>query len=104
MTALSGPLPAILHRVATFETPVVRFTLDGRSIEARHGESVLAVILCQGGHLRRHDCDGTPRTGFCLMGACQECWVWLGPDERGRACTTPVAEGMRISTSSDPPA
>lgn len=97
------PPAAILHRVAAFDTPVVSFTLDGRPMQARQGESVLAAILCQGDHLRRHESGGAPRAGFCLMGACQECWVWLGPAERGRACTTPVADGMRVSTSRDPP-
>jgi predicted molibdopterin-dependent oxidoreductase YjgC len=94
----------ILHRVAGFDTPRVSFSLDGRPMQARQGESVLAAILCQGGQLRPHEIDGAPRAGFCLMGACQDCWVWIGPGERGRACTTPVADGMRVSTSPDPPA
>ncbi len=94
---------AILHRVAVFDAPLVSFTLDGRPMQARQGESVLAAILCHGGRLRRHESGGEPRAGFCLMGACQDCWVWLGPAERGRACTTPVADGMQVSTSPDPP-
>ena len=30
----------------------------------------------------------TPRAGFCLMGACQDCWVRLRDGERLRACST----------------
>jgi hypothetical protein len=42
--------------------------------------------------------DGT-RAGFCLMGACQDCWVWTAGGSRLRACTTVVAEGMSIVTT-----
>ena len=90
---------SILHRIAAFDTPVVSFTLDGRTIRAREGESVLSAILSHGDQLRQHETNGEPRAGFCLMGACQDCWIWFGPDERGRACTTLVAEGMRVSTT-----
>jgi hypothetical protein len=92
----------ILLRVAGFDAPTVTFTLDGDTVEARRGESVLAAILSRSGSLRRHEAGGEPRAGFCLMGACQDCWVWLGPDRRGRACTTPVTEGMQVSTSPPP--
>ncbi len=50
----------------------------------------------------RRRCDGTPRAGFCLMGACQDCWVWTPQGQRLRACATPVTEGMAICTR--PPA
>lgn len=89
----------ILTRIAVFDTPPVSLTIDGETVTARRGESVLAAILLSSDHLRRHEVNGEPRAGFCLMGACQDCWVWFGPDRRGRACTTPVEEGMRISTS-----
>jgi predicted molibdopterin-dependent oxidoreductase YjgC len=32
------------------------------------------------------------------MGACQDCWVALETGERLRACSTPLAPGMRIVT------
>jgi NADH dehydrogenase/NADH:ubiquinone oxidoreductase subunit G len=38
------------------------------------------------------------RSGFCLMGACQDCWVWTEDGERLRACTTVVREGLRVTT------
>lgn len=100
-SAMAAP---ILHRVAAFDTPLVRFTLDGATITARAGESLLAAILTHTDHLRRHEQTSAKRAGFCLMGACQDCWVWFGPDRRGRACTTEVAAGMRVSTSPAPPA
>ncbi|WP_291296792.1 (2Fe-2S)-binding protein [Elioraea sp.] len=95
-TVVASPM---LFRVASFDTPVVNLTVDGRSIQARRGESVLAAMLSHGGHVRRHEHGGAPRASFCLMGACQDCWVWIGAGERARACTTPVADGMEVSTS-----
>jgi predicted molibdopterin-dependent oxidoreductase YjgC len=94
---LAAPL---LLRIADFATETVSFTLDGEPARARAGETVLAAILTRADHVRRHETSGEKRAGFCLMGACQDCWVWLGPDRRGRACTTPVEEGMQVSTQS----
>lgn len=90
---------SILVRVAAFDTPAVTMTVDGVPIVARQGESVLAAMLSHGDHVRRHENGGEPRAGFCLMGACQECWVWIAAGERARACTTPVVDGMAVSTS-----
>src|SRR3712207_1697052 len=88
-----------LVRAVPRSGPVVRFVLDGAPREAREGDSLLAAILVYMRFLRRLEFDGTPRAGFCLMGACQDCWVWLGEDRRVRACTTVVADGMEVWTS-----
>lgn len=77
----------------------VRFTIDGRPAEAWSGDSLLAAILVTQPSLRQHEFDGGARGGFCLMGACQDCWVWSEKGERLRACTTPVAPGMAILTA-----
>lgn len=76
----------------------IGFTVDGKPAFASDGDSLLTAILTNGGHLRRNEVDDQPRAGFCLMGACQDCWVWLAGAERARACTTPVAPGMQVST------
>lgn len=89
----------VLVPIASIDAPALRLTIDGRAVEARAGRSVLAVMLEHGTFVRWHDVDGEKRAGFCLMGACQDCWVWLSPETRGRACTTVVEEGMRIVTS-----
>ncbi|TVR09315.1 MAG: (2Fe-2S)-binding protein [Salinarimonadaceae bacterium] len=89
----------MLVPVAPFDAPLLTCTIDGRPVEAQAGQTVLTVMLTNGAFVRRHDVDGEKRAGFCLMGACQDCWVWFSPDRRGRACTTPVVDGMRIVTS-----
>ena len=90
-------------RLGERERAPVRLWVDGAPIEALQGDTLMVALLTQGTALRQSEFDSGRRAGFCLMGACQECWVWLGPEERGRACTIPVADGMRVSTSLDPP-
>jgi predicted molibdopterin-dependent oxidoreductase YjgC len=89
-------------RVATRRGAPVAVRFDGVTLAATEGDSILAVLLTHGLILRRHEFGSEPRAGFCLMGACQDCWVWSGLGGRLRACTTPVADGMILA--SQPPA
>ncbi|WP_426955633.1 (2Fe-2S)-binding protein [Muricoccus radiodurans] len=93
MTA--GPL---LHRVLPRRTPRVTIRIDGTSAEAHEGESLLLAVLAHGAQLRLHEVDGAPRAGFCLMGACQDCWIWTPSGQRLRACTTTVTAGLEVLT------
>ena len=90
----------ILTRIAS-DVPreEIAFELDGRACVGLDGDTVLAAILVQAERLRESDFSDAPRAGFCLMGACQDCWVQLESGERLRACATPLAEGMRIVTA-----
>jgi predicted molibdopterin-dependent oxidoreductase YjgC len=91
-----------LVRAVVPEGPPLRVLVDGVEVTAYAGESVLVAILATHNALRRHEFSGEARAGFCLMGACQDCWVWLADGQRLRACTTTVAEGMHIVTSETP--
>ncbi|SEG26301.1 (2Fe-2S)-binding protein [Bosea lathyri] len=95
----SGSAEAQFIRAVPRRGASVPLTLDGQAIMATEGESVLAALLSQRGFLRRLEFGGEPRAGFCLMGACQDCWVWTETGGRLRACTTPVAAGMALSTA-----
>jgi len=77
----------------------VAFSIDGRPVSAAAGDSVLAAMLTNGDAVRRHEFGTAMRAGFCLMGACQDCWVWLEDGDRVRACTTQVVAGMRLRTA-----
>jgi len=92
----------VFARAIERSTDPVEFSIDGRPVAARAGESLLVAMLTNTDHLRRHEFGGAPRAGFCLMGACQDCWVWLEDGDRVRACTTLVAARMRVRTT--PPA
>jgi predicted molibdopterin-dependent oxidoreductase YjgC len=88
----------MIVRALPREGAAARFTIDGAPAEAWEGESLLVAVLAQRPSLRRLEFGGEPRAGFCLMGACQDCWVWVDGG-RARACTTPVRPGMRVSTT-----
>ena len=89
---------AILHRIDGVARETVAFELDGHACTALEGDTVLTAILTQATRVRVAEFGGAPRAGFCLMGACQDCWVQLVDGERLRACTTMVQPGMRIRT------
>ncbi|WP_206996715.1 (2Fe-2S)-binding protein [Trinickia mobilis] len=85
-------------RVAEQARAPVAFTLDGRHVDALAGDTVLTAILLAGKRVRDSEFSGAPRAGFCLMGACQDCWVRTEDGVRIRACSTLVEAGMRIVT------
>lgn len=95
-------VPPIVHRLIARDAPQVAIRIDGADGEAYAGESLLVAILARGARVRRHEASGAPRAGFCLMGACQDCWVWTREGTRLRACTTPVAAGMDVLTEPPP--
>ena len=85
-----------LQRLAETNRPPIRLTVGDRTIEALEGDTLLTALLLARGHLRISEFGDGPRAGFCLMGACQDCWVRTEDGERLRACSTPIAEGMRL--------
>lgn len=93
---------AQFRRVAARTGPSATLRFDGATIQATAGDSVLAALLESGALLRRLEFGGEPRAGFCLMGACQDCWVWSAAGGRIRACTTPVADGMELFAEPQP--
>jgi predicted molibdopterin-dependent oxidoreductase YjgC len=92
---------AQFRRVAARSGRQVTLSFEGAAIRATTGDSVLAALLESGALIRRLEFGGEPRAGFCLMGACQDCWVWSTEGGRIRACTTEVADGMALSV--EPP-
>jgi aerobic-type carbon monoxide dehydrogenase small subunit (CoxS/CutS family) len=89
------------QRLAERDRPVIRFAIDGRACEALAGDTLLTALLTNGRRLRSSEFGDGQRAGFCLMGACQDCWVALDDGTRLRACTSFVVEGMRVVTRSD---
>ncbi|HUG23599.1 (2Fe-2S)-binding protein [Piscinibacter sp.] len=77
-------------------------SIDGRPMQALAGDTLLVALLTHGPRVRDSEFGDGARAGFCLMGACQDCWVWTESGERLRACSTPVREGLAVLTQ--PPA
>jgi D-hydroxyproline dehydrogenase subunit gamma len=85
-------------RVAEAGRPTFDIVIDGRVAQAAEGDTLMVALLAAQDALRDSEFDAGRRAGFCLMGACQDCWVWTAQGERLRACTTPAAPGMSILT------
>ncbi len=89
---------ALLQRVAETGRAPVGFALNGQALTALAGDTVLTAVLTHGAQLRRSEFSGEPRAGFCMMGACQDCWISTESGQRLRACATFIEEGMRLVT------
>ena len=91
-------LQPILRRSGGPPRQALAFELDGQACSARVGDTVLTAILTQAERLRESEFSGLPRAGFCLMGACQDCWVQSVDGRRLQACSTLLEAGMRLRT------
>jgi sarcosine oxidase subunit alpha len=73
--------------------------IDGRTIEAREGDTVAAAMLAAGvDHCRTTAVSGTPRAPYCLMGICFDCLVTIDGVGNRQGCLVPVRAGMAIET------
>jgi len=95
-------MPAQFTRLAERDRRPINLTIDGRTATALEGDTLLTAILTNARRVRANEFDRGPRAGFCLMGACQDCWVETKGGDRLRACTTFVAEGMDVTTGAKP--
>jgi predicted molibdopterin-dependent oxidoreductase YjgC len=77
---------------------VIELTVDGRPLSAPEGQSLAAALLSAGRSTLRESPSGTPRGLYCGIGVCQECRVRVDGHGVVRACVTPVAPGMRVTT------
>jgi aerobic-type carbon monoxide dehydrogenase small subunit (CoxS/CutS family) len=92
------PVTGRFVRLAETDRPSVALTIDGQPVRALEGDTLLVALLTNVRHVRRSEFGDGVRAGFCLMGTCQDCWVWTERGERLRACTTPVSADLAILT------
>ena len=86
-------------RLAEKERQSIQLTVDSQKVSALEGDTLMTAILTPQRHLRISEFGDGIRAGFCLMGACQDCWVWTVDGDRIRACDTFIEAGMEISTA-----
>ena len=85
-------------RLVDQDRPAISFSLDGASIQAKRGDTLLTAIMTSGqDRLRTSEFGDGGRAGFCLMGACQDCWVVVSGQGTKRACQTLAEEGMQVT-------
>ena len=86
-------------RLGERDRAAVNLLVDGAPARALAGDTLMVALLTNGTSLRQSEFDSGRRAGFCLMGACQDCWVWTRSGERLRACSSEVREGLDILTT-----
>jgi len=89
---MAGLFQRVIERAAS----PVALTIDGERVEAQEGDLLITAVLLHRPALRRFEFGAAARAGFCLMAACQDCWVRLADGRRVRACTTLVEPGMAV--------
>ncbi len=97
----SAPRGERFVRLEAGARPAVPFTIDGLPVTGLEGDSLLSAILAARADLGRLLPDPRRRAGFCLVGACQDCWVRLQGGGRVRACTTRLEAGMTVLLDAD---
>lgn len=95
---------ALFRRLGETARERISFMLDGQVLHALQGDTIMTAILTQQSPLRHSEFGATARAGFCLMGACQDCWVDSESGQRYRACSTLLVPGMRLLTHAEPKA
>lgn len=77
----------------------IAFTIDGKQVRARAGDTVAAALLAAGiDHCRTTPVGGVPRAPYCLMGVCFDCLVTIDGIGSRQGCLVPVREGMKVET------
>lgn len=85
-------------RIETTQNRPVTITIDGESVQAYPGETIAGALLARGQRAWRKTGQGHKRGLFCGMGICFDCTVTVNGCPNVRACLTPVADGMVISS------
>lgn len=81
------------------ECKMVTITVDGKPMEAREGEPILAALLANGvmaQNITRK--NHKPGGYFCGIGRCTGCVMTVNGDPNVRTCVTPVEAGMVVET------
>ena len=78
----------------------VRFSFDGRPMDAPRGMTIGGALLADGVRSWRLTRSGGRARGvFCGIGACFDCLVDVGDQHAVRACLVPVRDGDEVWTS-----
>ena len=88
------------HPILTFDRgAAVRFSFDGRMLEACAQDTIAAALLANGVSVLRHSIgEHRPRGFFCGIGRCASCSMIVNGVPDVRACVTRVEEGMVVET------
>ena len=74
----------------------VKIFFEGRALEAKKDEPVMAALVAAGVTVFRHTVKGSPRRMFCGIGRCTDCIMIVDGIPGVRTCITRVREGMTV--------
>ena len=74
----------------------LRVVYEGRTVEARAGDTLAAALVDAGCRALREAGDGTRRGLFCGMGACHECEAVVDGSAGRLTCMIEVEDGMTV--------
>lgn len=81
------------------EDKLVTIMVDGKEMQAKEGEMILAALIANGKIINRYTAKrNEPRGLFCGIGQCTDCAMVVNGKPNVRTCVTPVKEGMVIET------
>lgn len=98
MAEASSQRAQLVRKAALVGRAPIAFRIDGKAAMSLSGDTILTAVLLTQDSLRTFEMAPERRGGFCLIGACQDCWVQLSDGRRVQACTTPLEPGMDICT------
>ena len=77
----------------------VTIYVDGKPIQAKKGEMILAALHAQGIIINRYTAKKhEPRGIFCGIGQCTDCMMVVKGVPNIRTCITPVEDGMTVDS------
>jgi predicted molibdopterin-dependent oxidoreductase YjgC len=89
----------MFQRLPEIESTNLTFTVDGKTVAARAGESVAGAMLAAGiVQCRTTPVSGAPRAPWCLMGVCFDCLVTIDGTGNRQGCQVRVSPGMAVET------
>jgi len=89
----------MFRRLPEDKRAIVTLSVDGRSIEAREGDSVAAALLVAGLlQSRATPVSNAARAPYCMMGVCFDCLMAIDGVGSRQACMVPVRQGMDVRT------
>ena len=78
---------------------IVEIKVDGRTIQAKKGEMIIAALMANGIRINRYTVKKKePRGIFCGIGQCTDCVMVVNGKPNVKTCVTPVEDGMIIET------
>jgi D-hydroxyproline dehydrogenase subunit gamma len=90
--------PASLRIAGIDRSAEIHIRVNGRSVPAVPGETVLAALTAAGYRvLKKSNVHGEPRGPFCGMGVCYECLVTIDGVPKQRSCMVEAADNMEIA-------